>query len=90
MGDYAALIGRRPRGEVPIRVVIETRNGAVHEAELARSIGHPARPVARGTVEEKFHALAGDRYGAERRTEMLDTVRGPEGETVAELPRLPD
>ena len=75
MGDHAALIGRRPRGEVPARMVVETRDGAVHEAELARSIGHPARPAARGTVEEKFHALAGDRYGTERRTEILDTVR---------------
>ena len=71
-------------------MVVETRDGAVHEAELARSIGHPARPAARGIVEEKFHALADDRYGAERRTEMLDTVRWLEAETVAELPRLLD
>ena len=73
MGDHAALIGRRPRGEVPARMVVETRDGAVHEAELARSIGHP--PGRRGTVEVKFHALAGDRYGTEHWTEMLDTVR---------------
>ena len=71
-------------------MVVETRDGAVHEAELARSIGHPARPAARGAVEEKFHALAGDRYGTERRTEMLDIVRWLETETVAELPRLLD
>ena len=75
MGDHATLTGRTERGEAPARVVVETRDGAVHEAELARSIGHPARPAARGAVEEKLHALAGDRYGAERRTEMLDTVR---------------
>ena len=71
-------------------MVVETRDGAVHKAELARSIGHPARPAARGTVEEKFHALAGDRYGAERWTEMLDIVRWLETETVVELPRLLD
>ena len=75
MGDHAALTERAERGEVPARVVVKTRDGAVHEAELARSIGHPARPAARGAVEEKFHALAGDRYGTERWTEMLDTVR---------------
>ena len=89
MGDHAALIGRRPRGEVPIRVVIETRDGAVHEAELARFIGQPGRPPG-ATVEEKFHALVSDRYGAEWWTKMLDTVRGLEAETVAELPRLLD
>jgi len=88
--SHEGLTGRAERGEVPARVVVETRGSAVHEAELARFTGHPARPAAWGTVEEKFHALAGDRYGAERRTEILDTVRGLEAETVAELSRLLD
>ena len=84
------LTGRADRGELPARVVVRTRDGGVHEAELERFTGHPARPAAWGTVEEKFHALTGSRYDAERRTEIVDTVRGLEAETVAELSRLLD
>ncbi|WP_254840456.1 MmgE/PrpD family protein [Natronomonas marina] len=86
----ADLTGRADRGETPARVTVECRDGAVHEVETDRFTGHPARPAPWGTVEEKFHALAAPRYDAERRTEIVETVRGLEAETVAELSRLLD
>lgn len=84
------LTERAARGETPARVTVECRDGAVHEVEVDRFTGHPARPAPWGTVEEKFHALAAPRYGAERRTAVVETVRGLEAETVAELSRLLD
>lgn len=84
------LTERAERGEVPARVVVECRDGAVHEADRQWFTGHPARPASWGTVEEKFHAVVGDRYDADRRTAIVETVRGFEAETAAELSRLLD
>ena len=84
------LTSRAAEGEVPARVVVECRDGAVHEADRQWFTGHPADPATWGTVEEKFHAVVGDRYDAERRTEIVDTVRGLEAESAAELTRLLD
>jgi 2-methylcitrate dehydratase len=86
----ADLTARADRGETPARVTVGRRDGAVHEVELDRFTGHPARPASWGTVEEKFHGQVGARYDAERRTELVETVRALEAETVAELSRLLD
>jgi 2-methylcitrate dehydratase len=86
----AALTERAGRGEVPARVVVECRDGAVHEVERAWFTGHPAAPASWGVVEEKFHAVVGDRYGVDRRADVVETVRGLEAETAAELTRLLD
>lgn len=84
------LTARTADGEVPARVVVECRDGAVHEADRQWFTGHPAEPASWGAVEEKFHAVVGDRYGIDRRTEIVDTVRGLEAESAAELSRLLD
>ena len=81
---------RAGRGEAPARVVVECRAGAVHEAERRWFTGHPAAPADWGLVEEKFHAKVGDRYGEGRRADVVETVRGLEAETAAELSRLLD
>lgn len=84
------LTARAADGEVPARVVVECRDGAVHEADRRWFTGHPAEPASWGAVEEKFHGVVGDRYDAERRTEIVDTVHGLEAESAAELSRLLD
>lgn len=84
----AALTARADDGEAPARVTVTRRDGTVHEVELDRFTGHPARPAPWGVVEEKFHGLVGDRYTAERRSAVVETVRGLEAETVTELTRL--
>ena len=86
----ADLTARADRGTTPARVTVARRDGTVRESELDRFTGHPARPAPWGTVQEKFHGLVGERYDAERRTEIIETVRGLEAETVAELSRLLD
>jgi 2-methylcitrate dehydratase len=88
--DRAELTERAERGEAPARVVVECRDGSVQEADRQWFTGHPARPASWGTVEEKFHAVAGDRYDADRRSAIVETVRGFEAETAAELSRLLD
>ena len=81
---------RAERGELPARVTVDCHDGATHEAEEKWFTGHPARAASWGTVEEKFHALAGDRYDTDRRADIVETVRGLEAETAAELTRLLD
>jgi 2-methylcitrate dehydratase len=81
---------RTQRGELPACVTVECRDGSTHEAEERWFTGHPARAASWGTVEEKFHTLAGDRYEIDRRTDIVETVRGLEAETAAELSRLLD
>jgi len=81
---------RAETGEVPARVTVECRGGTVHEVDRAYFTGHPAEPASWGTVEEKFHAVAGGRYDADRRTEIVDIVRGLEAESATELLRLLD
>ncbi len=85
-----ALTARADGGQLPARVTVTCRDGAVHEAELDRFAGHPGRPASWGLVEGKFHGLVGARYEADRRTDIVETVRGLEAETVAELTRLLD
>jgi 2-methylcitrate dehydratase len=89
-GAAADLTERAERGEVPARVVVECRDGAVHEADRQWFTGHPAAPASWGVVEEKFHERVGDRYDVDRRTDVVDTVRALEAETAAELSRLLD
>jgi len=84
------LTARTDAGHLSARVTVTCRDGAVHEVERDRFTGHPARPASWGTVEEKFHGLVGTRYDSDRRSAIVETVRGLEAETVAELTRLLD
>ncbi|WP_411715177.1 MmgE/PrpD family protein [Natronomonas sp.] len=86
----AELDERAENGEVPARVIVTCVDGSVHEGARQWFTGHPATPESWGDVEEKFHALADSRYDPERRTKIVDTVRGLEAETAAELSRLLD
>lgn len=76
--------------DLPASVVVECHGGSRHEASVERFTGHPGKPAPWGVVEEKFHALADARYDADRRTEIIDTVRNLEAETAEELSRLLD
>lgn len=77
-------------GERPARVTVTCRDGSVHEGEVRWFTGHPAKPASWGDIEEKFHTLASVRYDADRRGEIVDTVRSLEAETAEELSRLLD
>jgi 2-methylcitrate dehydratase len=81
---------RAERGELPASVVVECHDGERYEASVQRFTGHPSKPASWGVVEEKFHALADARYDLDRRAETIETVRGLEAETAAELSRLLD
>ncbi|MEF8778829.1 MAG: MmgE/PrpD family protein, partial [Natronomonas sp.] len=89
----SAIEGTREHSDIeslPTRVVVETYDGDVYEEMTEGFEGHPATPASWGTVEEKFHALAGDTYDRDRREEIVETVRGFEAESPTELARLLD
>lgn len=88
--EAADLTGRTDNGDVPARVTVECRDGSVRETEVQWFTGHPSAPESWGTVVDKFHELAGDRYDEDRREAVVETVRGLEAETAAELSRLLD
>lgn len=75
---------------IPTRLLVETHGGGRYEETNARFEGHPAVPASWGVIEEKFHALAADRYDRERREEIVETVRRFEAESPTELARLLD
>ena len=89
----SAIEGTREHPDVeslPARVTVETYDGDVYEETTGGFEGHPATPASWGTVEEKFHALAGEKYDRDRREEIVETVRGFEAESPTELARLLD
>jgi 2-methylcitrate dehydratase len=81
---------RSDTGAIPTRVTVETYDGDTREATSDRFEGHPTAPASWGLIEEKFHALAGECYGRDRRAEIVETVRRFEAESPAELARLLD
>ena len=82
------LTERAERGAFPARVAVEARDGTVSESSVDGFDGHPSTPASWGTVEEKFHAIAGGTYDRERRDEIVRTVRSFEAESASELARL--
>lgn len=85
-----SLTDRFERGETPARVRVVRKEGESFEREQRWFTGHPAAPASWGVVEDKFDALASERYDEARRREILGTVSGLEAETAAELCRLLD
>lgn len=84
------LTDRVSGGVFPTRLVVELHGDAGYEAIADRFDGHPTAAASWGTVEEKFHALAGETYDLDRRDAIVKTVRAFEAETAAELARLLD
>ncbi len=85
-----AYTAQRDDGDMPARVTVETRDGSSHAGERQRFPGHPGHPAGWGVVEEKFMALAADRYDSDRRSAITEVVRSLEAETATELARLLD
>lgn len=84
-GDLQA---RFDRGEAPARVTTKLRDGTHRERETRWFTGHPATPAGWGDVRGKFDALTADRYDEDTRAEVVETARGFEAESAAELTRL--
>lgn len=84
------LTDRVGDGTFPTRLVVESRDGTDYESIADHFDGHPTAAASWGTVEEKFQALADDRYDIDRRDGIVKTVRAFEAETAAELARLLD
>jgi len=86
--DDDGLAARGSAGTFPARITVESRDGTVSETTHETFDGHPSTPASWGTVEEKFHALAGETYDRTRRERIIETARSFEAESATELARL--
>lgn len=83
------LTERFEEGEMP--AVLDVRVGdETHHVEKADFNGHPNNPMTWDQIEEKFHAVAGEQYGMERREEIVECVRSIEDRDVEDLVALLD
>ena len=84
----AELTRRFDAGEMPAALDVEVADGTVHHVEKDAFAGHPTRPMSWGQIAEKFTAMTEERYDADRRQEIVRTVRNLEGYDVADLVAL--
>ena len=75
-------------GEMPARVMIELEDGTTHVVEKDAFQGHPTNPMSWEQVESKFHDTAGTHLNADRRDDVVATVRDLESHTVDDLVTL--
>jgi 2-methylcitrate dehydratase len=76
---------RRFPDEMPCRIAIHLRGGAVHEIEKRDYEGFHSRPMRWEMVAAKFEGLASPYAGETLRTDILETVRRLEDRPVAGL-----
>ncbi|WP_265109752.1 MmgE/PrpD family protein [Halosolutus halophilus] len=84
------LTDRFENGEMPARIEIELTDGTVHRIEKDAFGGHPSDPMSWDQLEEKFVTMTEDRYDADRRTEIVTTIRNLEERDVDDLVTLLD
>ena len=77
-------------GLMPAVVDVELDDGSTLHVEKEAFRGHPTQPASWETIEEKFHAMAGDRYDELQRVEIVETIRNLERHDVADLVALLD
>ena len=89
--DVAAddrLTERVENGLMPAEITVELEDGTTLDVEKEAFQGHPTHPMSWEQVTEKFHAVAGDRYDEDRRTEIVETVRSLDERTAGDLVAL--
>jgi len=75
-------------GEMPAAIDVELEDGTVHHVEKDAFRGHPTDPMDWAELEEKFHPMAANVYGQKRRKEIVETIKGLESKTTADLTGL--
>ena len=75
-------------GEMPAAIDVELEDGTVHHVEKDAFRGHPTNPMDWADLEEKFHPMAANVYGENRREEIVETIKELESKTTADLTGL--
>jgi 2-methylcitrate dehydratase len=83
-----ALTDRFEAGEMPAHVEVELDDGTVHRVEKDDFAGHPENPMSWEEVVAKFESTTADRYDADQRERIVETVRTLEDHAVADLVAL--
>lgn len=68
--EFDALYPRK----LPARVIIETKDGQQHRAEVIYAKGHPMNPMSAAEIEAKFRRLAGTVLGPSAVAEAVERV----------------
>jgi len=88
--EDADLTDRFESGEMPANLTVTLAGGKTHEVQKDDFQGHPNSPMDWEQVEEKFELMTRDRYGQQRRSEIIQTVKNLEQYEVADLVGLLD
>lgn len=75
-------------GEQPYNITVTTIDGSEHRIEKTAFEGHPSNPMSWEQLEEKFHGIAKDIYGEQRRNEIIETVKHLEDHDTTDLTAL--
>jgi 2-methylcitrate dehydratase len=86
--EDATLTEQFENGEMPAVLDVALTDGTVYHVEKDAFRGHPTQPMSWADIEEKFERLTADRYDAERRSEIVETVKALDEHTVADLVAL--
>ncbi|WP_306054466.1 MmgE/PrpD family protein [Natronococcus wangiae] len=82
------LTERFENGEMPAVIDVTMDDGTTYRVEKDAFRGHPIDPIGWEGLEDKFRTLTEDRVDAERRAELLETIRSLEDRDVADLTAL--
>ncbi|WP_435346689.1 MmgE/PrpD family protein [Haloarchaeobius sp. HRN-SO-5] len=77
-------------GLMPAVVDVEVSDGTVYRVEKDAFRGHPTQPMTWDQLEGKFEAMTADRYDADRREAIVETVRTLDEHDARDLVALLD
>ena len=80
-----ALTERFEAGEMPAVIDVTTEDGTTYRVEKDTFHGHPSDPLEWDDLERKFDAITGEHLTAERRDDLVATIRSLEDHDVSEL-----
>ncbi len=84
------LTARFEDGEMPANLTVTLDAGEELTVEKDAFEGHPAQPASWAMIEDKFHRMARQAYGEERRAAIADAVEALPDRDVADLAGLLD
>ncbi|MFC4439749.1 MULTISPECIES: MmgE/PrpD family protein [Natrialbaceae] len=82
------LTERFENGEMPAVIDVTMDDGTTYRVEKDAFRGHPTDPIGWEGLEEKFETVTAEHVDAERRDEIVETIRSLEDRDVADLTAL--
>lgn len=82
------LTERSEAGEQPYVITVTDADGNEYRIEKSAFEGHPMNPMSWEQLESKFHGVAAETYPADRREEIVATVKSLEQHDARDLTAL--